>query len=360
MMLNRMAAIVAIVVLLSSSILACAGPSPEPTPTLPPPTATPIPTPTLVPPTPTPEVREPNYSNAILGLSIWFPETWISEEMPDMVAFATSSELISGDDWETGAAFAIIGAQMESGETLEDLIQQLLDQSSLDDIKTTELQPVSIGDESGVITDYEATPMGATARVKGFMAGAEHNRFGYVFMGVSIEEDWPEYGSVLEAMLRSVRFTDPSGTFTSQDLGLKMWYPEDWIIEEGRDQVIFATSRSLIDTGNLESGAAFLVRGSSRGGAGLVDWFEEELQALAFDEGGPSSDMAPRTIASQDGLIIDLDGLPSGADTPIVGFAAAVAYDGWGYLFLGVTAVDEWQEYGPTLEEMLDSVQFTE
>ena len=91
-----------------------------------------------------------------------------------------------------------------------------------------------------------------------------------------------------------------------------------------------------------------------------MDWFEEELQALAFDEGGPSSDMAPRTIAGQDGLIIDLDGLPSGSDTPVVGFAAAVGYDGWGYLFLGVTADDEWQEYGPTLEEMLDSVEFTE
>jgi len=358
MMRNRMAAIVAIVVLLSSSILACAGPSLEPTPTLPPPTATPVPTPTPIPPTPTPEVREPNYSNSILGLSIWYPETWISEEMPDMVAFATSSELMSGDDWETGAAFAIIGAQMEGGESIEDLIQQFLDQSSFDDIKTTELQPVSIGDESGLITDYEATPMDATARVKGFMAGAEHNRFGYVFMGISIEEDWPEFGAILQDMLRSVSFTDPSGTFTSQDLGLKMWYPEDWIIEEGRDQVIFATSHSLIDTGNLETGAGFLVTGSSRGGAGLVDWFEEELQALAFDEGGPSSDMAPRIIASQDGLIIDLDGLPSGSDTPVVGFAAAAAYDGWGYLFLAVTAEDEWQEYGPTLEEMLDSVEF--
>ena len=353
-----MAAVVAIVVLLSSSILACAGPSPEPTPTPSPPTATPIPTPTPVPPTPTPEVREPNYSNAILGLSIRYPETWISEEAPDMVAFATSSELISGDDWETGAAFAIIGAQMESGETIEDLIQQLLDQSSFDDIKTTELQPVSIGDESAVITDYEATPMDATVRVKGFMAGAEHNRFGYVFMGISIEEDWPEFGGILEDMLRSVSFTDPSGTFTSQDLGLKMWYPEDWVIEEDHDQLIVSTTHDLIETGNLETGAAFLVRGSSLGDARLVDWFEEELQALAFDEGGPASDVAPRTIASQEGLIIDLDGLPSGADTPIVGFAAGVDYEGWGYLFLGVTTVDDWQEYGPTLEEMLDSVQF--
>ena len=360
MMRNRMVAMVTVVVLLSSSILACAGPSQEPTPALPPPTATPVPTPTPIPPTPTPEVREPNYSSAILGLSIWYPETWISDEMPDMVAFATSSELMSGDDWETGAAFAIIGAQMEGGESIEDLIQQFLDQSSFDDIKTTELQPVSIGDESGLITDYEATPMDATARVKGFMAGAEHNRFGYVFMGISIEEDWPKFGAILEDMLRSASFTDPSGTFTSQDLGLKMWYPEDWIIEEGRDQVIFATSHSLIDTGNLETGAGFLVTGSSRGGAGLVDWFEEELQALAFDEGGINSDMAYRTLAGQEGLIIDLWGIPSGAANPVVGFAVALAHEDRGYLIVGISAEDDWSEYRPTLEEMLDSVEFTD
>lgn len=360
MMRNRMVSIVTVVVLLFSSIVACGGPSQEPTPTSPPPTATPLPTPTPVPPTPTPEVREPNYSSATLGLSIWYPETWITDDTEDMAAFATSSELMAGEDWETGAAFAIIVHEMRSGETVEDLIQELLDQSSFDDLETAEFQPASIDDESGLIADYEAIPMGATSRVKGFIASVEHNRFGYVFMGVSVEEDWAEFGTVLEDMLSSVQFTVPAGTYTSRDLGLRVWHPEDWIIEEGRDQVIFATSRSLVDTGDLQTGAGFLVGGSSRGGADLVDWFEEELQAFAFDEGGPSSDMAVRTIAGQDGLIIDLDGLPSGSDTPVTGFAAAVGYDGWGYLFLGVTADDEWQEYGPILGEMLDSVEFTE
>jgi hypothetical protein len=196
--------------------------------------------------------------------------------------------------------------------------------------------------------------------VKGFIAGVEHNRVGYVFMGISVEEDWAEFGTVLKDMLSSVQFTVPAGMFTSQDLGLRIWHPEDWIVEEGHDQLILATSRSLVDTGDLQTGAGFLLRGSSLRGATLLDWFEEEFAALAFDEGGPTSDLVTRDIANQDGLIIDLEGLPRGTDTRVEGFAAAVEYEDWGYFILGVTAEDEWLEYGPTLQEMLDSIEFTD
>ncbi len=355
---SRAGAAVAIVVLLAVSILACVGP--QPTPITPPPTTTPVLAPTAVPTTPTPETRDPNYSNATLGLSLWYPDTWVSDEMPDVVAFASSSTLMSGEDWETGAAFAIMLGEIESGQTVKELIQQLLDESALDEVKTTDLRPVSIGEDRGVITELEASPTGTSFQVKGFVAAAEHNHRAYMFMGLSVKEDWPEYGGTLEAMLRSVRFTEPEGTYSSEDLGLKIWYPEDWVLQEGHDQVVFATSHDVIDTGNLEKGAALMVRGSSLGDASLVDWFQEELEALTFDEGGVTSDVAPRVIAGQEGLIIDLEGRPSGAETSVTGFAAGVAYGDWGYLFVGVAATGEWTEFAPLLERMLHSVQFTE
>jgi hypothetical protein len=358
-MRNRASATVAIIILLALSILACAGPGPEPT-AAPPEQSTPAPPPTPVPPTPTLESREPNYSNSALGLSLWYPDTWISEEMPDLVAFASSRTLMSGENWETGAAFAIMVDEMDSDQTMKDLIRQMLEESAFDEVETTELQPVSIGDDRGVIANLEATPMGTSFQLKGFVAGVEHNRQAYMFMGISAKQDWAEYGDTLEAMLRSVRFSEPEGIYTSEDLGLKMWYPEDWYLEEGHDQVIFATSQEPIDTGDLRTGAALLVQGSSLGDAFLEDWFEEELKALTFDEGGITSDVAPRIIGSQEGLIIDIEGRPTGADTCVTGFVAAAAYDGWGYLFLGVTAEDEWADYSPTLGEMLDSVQFIE
>jgi hypothetical protein len=274
------------------------------------------------------------------------------------VAFASSSALMSGEDWETGAAFAIMLGDIESGQTIKELIQQLIDESALDEVKTTDPRPVTIGQDRGVITDLEASPTGTSFQVKGFVAAAEHNHRAYMFMGLSVLEDWVEYGGTLEAMLRSVRFTEPEGTYSSQDLGLKIWCPEDWIIQEEHDQLVIATSHDLIDTGNLENGAALILRGSSLGDTSLVDWFEEELKALTFDEGGINSDMAYRTVAGQEGLIVDLWGVPSGGANTVMGFAVAVAHGDQGYLMVGISAEDDWSQYRPTLEEMLDSVQF--
>jgi hypothetical protein len=340
-----------IILALALSILACAGPAPQPTLTPLPPTATPI---------PTPKVKEPNYSSTSLALSLWYPETWILDDMPDAVAFASSSALMSSEDWDTGAAFAVMLGKLEEGQTVKDLIRQQLEASAFEGVETTELEPVAIGDDRGVITNLEATPLGTSTTIKGFVAGVEHNRRAYMFMGLAVKDDWPEFGETLEAMLQSVYFTEPEGTFTSEDLGLKMWYPEAWIVEEEHDQVIFATSSDLIDNGELPTGAALMIKRSPLAGACLKDWFVEELEALTFDEGGISSDMAYRAVAGQEGLIVDLWGVPGGAASTVMGFAVAVAREDWGYLLVGLTAVDEWPQYRPTLEQMLDSVQFVE
>jgi hypothetical protein len=281
--------------------------------------------------------------------------------MEDGVGFASSSELIFTEDWDTGAAFAVMLGELEEGETIKELVRKLVEESAFEAVETTELQPLTIGDGRGVITDLEATPMGASIIIRGFVAGVEYNRRAYLFLGLAVKDVWPEFGDTLEAMLGSVRFTEPEGTFTSEDLGLKMWYPEDWILQEEDDQVICATSRELIDSGELPAGAALLIKRSSLGEDCLLkDWFLEELEALTFDEGGINSDMAYRTVAGQEGLIVDLWGLPGGATTYVVGFAVAVAHEEWGYIIVGISAEDDWSQYHPTLVEMLDSVQFME
>lgn len=356
----RAGAAVALVTLLAVSIVACTGPAPQPTPASPPPTSTPTPAATPVPSTPTPELREPNYSSPSLGLSLWYPETWPYEEMGEGVAFASSSELIGSEDWDRGAAFAVILGELEEGQTIKELVREMLEESAFETVDAKELEPVAVGDVRGVITNLEATPMGASTTIKGFVAGVERNRRAYLFMGFSVKEDWPEFGETLEEMLRSVCFTEPEGTFTSEELGLKLWYPSGWILQEEYDRAIFATSHDLIDSGELLTGAVLIIERSSLGDARLVDWFNEELEALAFDEGGINSDMAYRTVAGQEGLIVDLWGVPSGAANTVTGFAVAVAHGDWGYLIVGVSAEEDWSQYRPPLEEMLDSVQFTE
>jgi len=359
-MQSRVLATIAICALLAVSIVACTGPAQEPTPTSPPPTSTATPTATPVPSTPAPEAREPNYSSPSLGLALWYPETWAHEEMGDGVAFASSSELIASEDWATGAAFAVMLGELDNGETIKELVREMLEESAFEAVETTELEPAAIADDRGVIVNLEATPAGASTTIKGFVAGVERNSQAYLFMGFSVKDDWPEFGETLEAMLRSVRFAEPEGTYSSADLSLRLWYPEEWVLQEEEDQVLFATTRDLIDSGELPTGAALLIKRSPLGDTCLVDWFEEELEALTFVEGGINSDMAYRTVAGQEGLIVDLWGVPSGAASTVVGFAVAVAHGEWGYLIVGISAEDEWSQYHPTLVEMLDSVQFME
>jgi hypothetical protein len=357
-MRNRTTVIVAIIVLLAASILACAGPSPEATPT--PAGPAPTPTATAVPPTPTPEMNEPNYSSDTLALSLWYPETWIYEDMPDAVAFASSRSLLDSDEWETGAAFAIMLGELESGETMKELILEMLEQSYLDELETSDLEPVGIGDQRGVITNLEAAPRDTSMEIKGFVAGVEHNRIAYMFMGICVKEDWSEFEDILEAMLASVRFSEPAGTYTSQDLGLKMWYPEDWVLEEEYDQIIFATSQDVIDTGDLESAAALMVRVASLGDASLEEWFEEEAALFTFDSGGPTGGISPHEVVGLEGLILEMEGVPTGSDSEIKGYVVGLEHEGWGYMFLAVSSVDEWTEYAPILDEMLSSLEFTE
>lgn len=350
---------VSIISLVAVTIMACAGPSLSPTPA-PPPVATTFPIPTPPPASPTPEVKEPNYSNASLALSLWYPETWVFEDMAYAVIFATSRSLMYSEDWDTGAAFAIMVEELEEGETVKELIRQQLEASAFEEMETAELEPVTVGDIRGVITHLEATPTEASHELKGFVAGVEHNRLAYVIMGITGRGDWPEFGETLEAMLRSIRFTELAGAFASEDLRLRIWHPEDWIVEEDRDQVLFATSSDLIDSGSLDKGAAFVMRASPLGDACLAEWFEEELRTLTFDQGGLTTEVASRTVGGQEGLIVDLEGVPSATDSPVAGFVAGVAFEGRAYLFLAVTAEDEWPDYASTLEKMLDSLEFIE
>lgn len=186
-MQNRRPATIAISALVAVSLLGCAGSVPQPTPTSPPPTSTSTPTATPIPPTPTPEAREPNYSSPSLGLALWYPATWIVDDMPEAVAFASSSELMSTDDWDTGAAFAVMLGELEDGQTIKELVREMLEESAFEAVETTELEPAAIADDRGVIVNLEATPAGASTTIKGFVAGVERNSQAYLFMGFSVK-----------------------------------------------------------------------------------------------------------------------------------------------------------------------------
>jgi hypothetical protein len=66
------------------------------------------------------------------------------------------------------------------------------------------------------------------------------------------------------------------------------------------------------------------------------------------------NDPQPRTIGGQDGCDVAFED----RHEDVRGFVSGTVHEGWLYLFLAKSAVDQWPEHGPDLEAMLDSVQF--
>lgn len=302
---------------------------------------------------------EPNYSDPDTGFSIWYPEDWAYEAEIEGVIFASSWESIFAQHVESGALMVVFSEELESGQTVEDFLETTLEELYFEEIESSDPKPRRIGGQRGVIVNFEALPEDSGIRLRGFLAGAERDGRGYLFLGASVVDEWSEYGPTLEKMLDSVQFAAVEHVYVNPDLGLTMWYPEDWFYEEDGQEVVFASAEEATRSGDLEMGAGMLVSGSSLGEAFFADWFGDIASEFTFEHGGPTSDRKPRNIAGQSGVMVTLEGVPQGSETPVRGFMAGVEYEGRGYFFLGASVLDEWSHYGPVLEKMLDSVELT-
>jgi hypothetical protein len=353
--------ILMILTLLVRLVSSCGAPAPAPTPAPWSPTSTPTPpTPVRVPLTPTPVAFEPNYTNADTGLSLWYPDHWACEEFLEEVIFASSEEIIAGAELQSGAALMVTRSELRSHETLEDLAETTLRELSFAEVETSDHKPRSIGGQPGILITLEGRPQNADVYMKGFLAGAEHEGWGYVFVAASIEREWSEHGPILETMLDSVSFRDSEGIYTSAALGLSLRYPEGWIYEEHGDQVIFGSSDQIISGAELGTGAVLLViRNPLEDVLTAEALLEMMLSEMPFG-GMEMSDMEPRTVGGERGAMVTFEGIPQGEDVRLAGFLVAADHGDCGYLFLAISAVDEWCNYGPVLETTLDSVQFTE
>jgi len=150
---------------------------------------------------------EPTYTSPTLGLSITYPEGWIYEEQGEQVIFATSQDIFSGADFESGAAMLVIGSELGDGETFEGILEMILSELSSEDMLTGDRQSLGIGGLDGIIISFEGFPA-EDMMVKGFVAAVEHCEWGYLFVGFSALDEWCEYEPLLRAMLDGVQFTE--------------------------------------------------------------------------------------------------------------------------------------------------------
>jgi hypothetical protein len=156
--------------------------------------------------TPTPGVVERNYTNIAMGLSMWCPEDWWHEEDEEQVTFATSEEVFRTEQ-QSGAFMMVESLPLEE-QSLEDWYQNEEPlQSSPERWAISDPTPHGISGQDGFIVTFEGTHPYIDLAVKGFLAGAEQEGWGYVFFAISTLDDWPEHGPDLEMMLDSVQLT---------------------------------------------------------------------------------------------------------------------------------------------------------
>ena len=347
-------------VALAMILLACKLPVPVPTLTGLLPMGSPdIVVPSPVPPTPTPVALTAIYTDADTGVSISYPEEWAYEEFVEQVVFASSARIIAGAELESGAAMMLSRTELTGSLTVEELVETTLQELSFYKIKTSDLKHRTIGGSDGILVTLKGSPTGGDVSMRGFLAGVEHDGWGHLFLAASILDEWSQHGPVLEQMLSSVEFQRIERTYTSPTWGFSITYPDGWLFEEQGEQVIFVTSENIFAGTEFETGAAMLVIGDELGDGQTFEEMVEMILSELLSEDIATGGREPLWIGGRDGIFISFEGTP-GEDVRIRGFLAAVEHSRRGYLFVGFSVLDEWCDYGPVLQTMLDSVQFAE
>jgi hypothetical protein len=290
------------------------------TPEAPSPEATPAaPSPTSIPPSPTPEEVSTAYTNASLGFSIWYPEDWIYEEEVGEeggeVTFATSQEFIEGGEVETGAGMMVMAYDL-TGETIEDTFEFFASLLSDENVEVSDQESRTVGGQDGIIVTFEGTPEGSEAGVRGFLAGVEYEDWGYLFMGVSVLNEWDEHGADLQAILDSVRFTSrtqatpvPGEVFTPDS-----WEPDDTLADANLIEVGDTQPHDMHVEGDhdwvyfeAEEGATYVIETSNLGDDidTVIYLYDQDENELAEDDDGGREPLSSRLYwtATEDGTL---------------------------------------------------------
>lgn len=275
----------------------------------------PPPTPTSIPATPTPETSETTYTNASLGLSIWYPEDWVYEEEGEEVTFATSQEFIDSGEVETGAGLMIMAYELE-GEAMEDTFEFFATLLSDENVEFSDQESRTIGGQEGIIVTFEGTPEDSEVGAKGFLAGVEYEDWGYLFMGASVLDEWAEHGPDLEAILDSVRFTTrteatpiPSEVFTPDN-----WEPDDSLSDANLIDVGDTQMHNMHLEGDddwvyfeAKEGTNYVIETSNLGDEidTVIYLYDEDEDELAEDDDGGREPLASRLYwrATEDGTL---------------------------------------------------------
>ncbi|MBN1812093.1 MAG: hypothetical protein JXA14_09685 [Anaerolineae bacterium] len=149
-------------------------------------------------------------------------------------------------------------------------------------------------------------------------------------------------------------------TYTNERLGLSMDHPAGWYMEEDEEaattSVVFSTEENFEPA--QADGAGFGVVAVALEGA-ITD--VEDLWNLfageALDEGTQIGDPESSIVGGQDAI----GGSYASTEDDYYGWLTMVIANDHGYVFLAVVSpADDWKDYEPTFNALLDSVEFFE
>ncbi len=148
--------------------------------------------------------------------------------------------------------------------------------------------------------------------------------------------------------------------YTNEQVGLSMDYPADWYMQEDEGDsttsAIFSTEKDF-EPGQVD-GAGFGVVAVALEGAitdveELWDLFAGEASGEGTQIGAPES----TSVGGQDAV----RGSYESVEDDYYGWLTMVIANDYGYVFLAVVSpTDDWADYEPTFNTLLDSVEFSE
>lgn len=148
--------------------------------------------------------------------------------------------------------------------------------------------------------------------------------------------------------------------YVSPVLGLALSYPTHWMARDTDKGVVLGTSEQVIAGGELTSGAGLTIEVEPLPNA---EW--ESIEDLALSRASVYSseeteigEPQPQSVGEEMGVVVTVQGRPVLFTARIEGFVVATAHEQRAYIFVGLSAAEEWSLHGPDLQAIVDSVQF--
>jgi len=141
-------------------------------------------------------------------------------------------------------------------------------------------------------------------------------------------------------------------TFTSENLGVSVGYPDGWTADEELGQVVLATSKDYDPTEKEGAAFAFFADPAEEFDATtLEDLWDDMAGTLEADIG----DVEPLEFGGVDGL----RGTFEDEEEDLYGWMAVAFANDYGYIFIAVTNPSEsWGDYEDIFDAMAASVEF--